>query len=1119
MARFSFGFRPLLIFIVVVSTLRSTFCDPPLVFGHQRLHPTCSTSHHIVAPYCNESSTPISGVAELLAVISNYTSDVHTHVVRYCNTETPSWFPHSHTVSSDLTSIFSWRHNHLLHFLSFILHPTESISCDQSSYYWAVDTRVGFSANFANMISQALSLGMPRGYSAFGDECLVSVPGAVPCTASFMEWLSGYVPLSDFETILYGKRGQFSPDGRMSSIAPTFAVVPSCAIAAQDLQFFENILLWVLQNRLVPERHGSTTNHDVCEIELKREEFLKNSWHAIFSWGEDHGSMELFDLRLPLDLRLRCAEIASLQSADVSYRYYIPDVLFSREGVGRTQRAKAAKVVALSYLSTAQHSALFSLDAFLESFESSGTGVIDCELAVIVGNMAAHQAFSLELLALMEATSWRPGLLPAPEKCPLLYHLLDKWRPPDTLNVMVTERMRMSGLPMVLKRTGRYPPEFDSSVFDLWGQCGDQPFVSPLRTSAAKLEGAAVSMVYLGLFEQDGVGTLSSWLMYAMNQTLFERSKLVCVVQPVERPLILDHVERFNMYHHFRGVYVPMFATPGSIPGQYADAMASMGFSLPLAVALVDSCTKYITFPSVETMHGSAFSVEHLLDASKASGLPFAYSGGGEERRILLIHRNLLLYTVENLLQTKRKLPERDTWGAGILDFWEGLGIFGLEFNFESYLPKPHALGAPPHSSNLPESAVYPPVPTWLPFDAPGENENSQDGGPILSHDDTWQRAIEDEVNSTFSCAPADPSIVIYNRVPKAGSTSLMTLLGSQSRVVRMYFKLCESIVSSNLTTFNSFVDKNRLVSCIRRGMDTMPPNDLREVVVKHQYFMPPKTVLEHLQRRDLPFDVNEIRRGDNKVISYINIVREPLARARSEFDYFRSGSRKNSQASLYSNLPYADHSFSECVRAVAEGNATYATSCADPTHQLRFFCGCEPPCFLPGPAALEIAKDNIRKHFLMVGTLDQFDESVWMLKKLLPSYFAADPDSAPTMTDTANPYPQTTSTSQTQDSSVSTHDTATDKDPKVKDPSQSSRDSCLAESSGRTCEASLSSDSDATNSLHMNPGNQAKRSAPLGRDLESIVRRWMRWDLELYDWVKARFRAMLRVCQDRHIR
>ena len=54
----------------------------------------------------------------------------------------------------------------------------------------------------------------------------------------------------------------------------------------------------------------------------------------------------------------------------------------------------------------------------------------------------------------------------------------------------------------------------------------------------------------------------------------------------------------------------------------------------------------------------------------------------------------------------------------------------------------------------------------------------------------------------------------------------------------------------------------------------------------------------------------------------------------------------------------------------------------------IPYFCGRDPVCLEPSREALELAIENIRKHYLIVGTLESYTKFLELAEMLIPKIF-----------------------------------------------------------------------------------------------------------------------------------
>ena len=54
----------------------------------------------------------------------------------------------------------------------------------------------------------------------------------------------------------------------------------------------------------------------------------------------------------------------------------------------------------------------------------------------------------------------------------------------------------------------------------------------------------------------------------------------------------------------------------------------------------------------------------------------------------------------------------------------------------------------------------------------------------------------------------------------------------------------------------------------------------------------------------------------------------------------------------------------------------------------IPYFCGDLPECHIPSEKSLNMAKEAIRKHYILVGVLEDYSTTLKLLEALLPGYF-----------------------------------------------------------------------------------------------------------------------------------
>ncbi|OQV24958.1 putative Heparan sulfate 2-O-sulfotransferase pipe [Hypsibius exemplaris] len=198
---------------------------------------------------------------------------------------------------------------------------------------------------------------------------------------------------------------------------------------------------------------------------------------------------------------------------------------------------------------------------------------------------------------------------------------------------------------------------------------------------------------------------------------------------------------------------------------------------------------------------------------------------------------------------------------------------------------------------------------------------------------------------------------LFYNRVPKCGSSTLVALLKKLAE--RNGF---QHHSSPKLDDWGMFIKEQR------------------EDFVKEFNDEPPRTSFD----RHLFFlDFAEFR---EKNPIYINLIRDPTERFISEF-YFRR--RLQNEGVKKGERKWYDEDLENCVRTGKD----YDCRLIDGTfikNMIAFFCGHDIECSKHNsPNALSRAKQNVEKHFAVVGILEDLDMSLQVLEQTLPAYFA----------------------------------------------------------------------------------------------------------------------------------
>eukprot|EP00735_Rhodelphis_limneticus_P004111 TRINITY_DN15666_c0_g1::TRINITY_DN15666_c0_g1_i1::g.18789::m.18789 TRINITY_DN15666_c0_g1::TRINITY_DN15666_c0_g1_i1::g.18789 ORF type:complete len:339 (-),score=15.28,sp/O17645/HST2_CAEEL/31.72/2e-24,Sulfotransfer_2/PF03567.9/1.8e-14,DEC-1_N/PF04625.8/5.5,Trypan_PARP/PF05887.6/11 TRINITY_DN15666_c0_g1_i1:164-1180(-) len=216
------------------------------------------------------------------------------------------------------------------------------------------------------------------------------------------------------------------------------------------------------------------------------------------------------------------------------------------------------------------------------------------------------------------------------------------------------------------------------------------------------------------------------------------------------------------------------------------------------------------------------------------------------------------------------------------------------------------------------------------------------------------------------TCLAQNPTFVFYNRVPKTGSSTFQSITANLLKLHNfIYFQ--SSVSHSAGDIHGAFAE-------IRTTWTTSRTTNSSMLFDKHQYFIEPDVYPAF----NLP-----------SPSTHINIIREPVARVLSYYDYLRWGPRPGYLAQALLKLPFASRTFEECVEAYRTNTSVaFVQDCMGINEQMRYFCGVDPICYTNSPAALELAKKHLLEHYAFVGLSERFEETLLLAEKILPGFF-----------------------------------------------------------------------------------------------------------------------------------
>ncbi|XP_068245565.1 heparan sulfate 2-O-sulfotransferase pipe-like [Palaemon carinicauda] len=204
------------------------------------------------------------------------------------------------------------------------------------------------------------------------------------------------------------------------------------------------------------------------------------------------------------------------------------------------------------------------------------------------------------------------------------------------------------------------------------------------------------------------------------------------------------------------------------------------------------------------------------------------------------------------------------------------------------------------------------------------------------------------DVSKFVSAVPLHPRLLIYNRVPKCGSSTMIGLL-------------------IELSKLNGFV---HLHSGNYRDIW------LNRTVLEHmklEWLTISKSMRLSYDRHMLYFNLDGFKEGE---AAWMNLVRDPVERFISRFYY----KQQNEATEVIKNLDSCvDTNVSECIPATIN----YTES------QISYFCGHELQCLtLEDGWALQKAKANVEKFYSVVGILEDLHTTFQVLQHVLPDFF-----------------------------------------------------------------------------------------------------------------------------------
>ncbi|EGD82129.1 hypothetical protein PTSG_02803 [Salpingoeca rosetta] len=252
------------------------------------------------------------------------------------------------------------------------------------------------------------------------------------------------------------------------------------------------------------------------------------------------------------------------------------------------------------------------------------------------------------------------------------------------------------------------------------------------------------------------------------------------------------------------------------------------------------------------------------------------------------------------------------------------------------------------------------------------------------------------QYSSQTTCQPQrNVQLLIYNRVPKAGSTSVLQRVNLTN--VAQGGNVFEMLAIHNTDNFKQSGNRARALSPEWR-------ESMVDYIMSHaEHATATRPLFVHGHFLFYDFYRHVQKQGKMPpTTAYMNILRHPVTKLVSHFQYLQSAFRGSKRAR--SGLSFdPDVTIDACVSAIASTPPYKPTWEAIPNTTLpcdgtffmravqwRYFCGYARECLQadiePG---LTMAKENLRKHFAFVGLLEETHLTYRALETLFPTFFA----------------------------------------------------------------------------------------------------------------------------------
>ena len=266
-------------------------------------------------------------------------------------------------------------------------------------------------------------------------------------------------------------------------------------------------------------------------------------------------------------------------------------------------------------------------------------------------------------------------------------------------------------------------------------------------------------------------------------------------------------------------------------------------------------------------------------------------------------------------------------------------------------------------------------APNWTAFDVRCRDNNTY--SKMLSFDYVNRNFVRGEfpevrlyassirLSGSIANSTHNTAMLIYNRVPKSGSTTVLNIIAQLSKLNGFSTFTSGFYASHSMPTAKELEFKNMVAAG--------PPHGNLHVYNRHMYYI---NVEQYL------------RNNATMVPNWFNFIRHPVTRFESDFYYLRSASRWGTRTNR-PNEQWFGLTLDKCI----ETNATECDFSGDKILyrelQLTFFCGNSPECRRIGSRdALAQAMVNVEQGYAFVGTTEQMELGLKVLEAVLPGFF-----------------------------------------------------------------------------------------------------------------------------------